>query len=287
MNNILEIGTNQTGILKQVFKTASQIFSDCCLEFTEKSRIDSGIITHTQNNDNMQNNDHLNVNFETPKIKTAGLTICRLSEDKSILFYLKLNALNFDSYICKESITCGIDIYNLSRSLQCIDDNNPLIFYIQNDKRHTLFIKSIREDGEEIIIEHKLLELSNIQIPLSKTRFNNKITIPFKKFCDVCRQMQQCSGYVEISSHNAQLLFVSRNEGYCTSRTLEDNTHSREKMTDVKTSATYDIRNLLSIKYFNKDVNIDVYLKNDFPLVLTLPVSNLGKMYIFLSPIEK
>ena len=50
----------------------------------------------------------------------------------------------------------------------------------------------------------------------------------------------------------------------------------------------YELRHLMGFSKCNKLCpTIDIYLKNEFPLVLIISIATLGKMYVFLSPIVK
>ena len=64
-------------------------------------------------------------------------------------------------------------------------------------------------------------------------------------------------------------------------------TTKKKDKPDHVVQGVYELRNLMNFSKCNKLCNtIELYLKNDFPLVLVISVATLGKMYVFLSPIE-
>ena len=65
------------------------------------------------------------------KKNTGGLSILRLTEDKSILIKLNLDAINFEYFRCDEpKITIGVDMHNLHALLKSGNDDDPIILYM-------------------------------------------------------------------------------------------------------------------------------------------------------------
>lgn len=228
------------------------------------------------------------------KKNTGGVRILRLTEDKSILIKLNLDAINFEYFRCDEpKITIGVDMHNLQALLKMIDDNYPIILYMNRDNRSTLYIRSLNENdksSEETDIEIFLMDIANPEMPIPQTEFQNKITIATDKFHNICKHLNNNSVYVDIKSINNEILFKGQNEGGKVTMSYKDINEAGTKKKDKPDQVVqglYELRNLMGFSKCNKLCNtIDIYLKNDFPLVLVISVATLGKMYVFLSPIE-
>lgn len=232
--------------------------------------------------------------MEQQSVNTGGIRILRLTEDKSILIKLNLDAANFTYFDCKEpKITIGVDMHNLNSHLKMINDDDPIILYMRKDNRNALYIKSLNgnENNEETDMEIYLMEITNPEMPIPITSFQNKIVMASDKFHLICKRLNNNSMHVEITSVNNEILFRGSNDGGKVTMTYKDiNQNSKKKKKkkpDQIVQGLYELRSLMGFSKCNKLCNtIDLYLKNDFPLVLVMTVATLGKMYVFLTPIE-
>ena len=229
------------------------------------------------------------------KKNTGGIRILRLTEDKSILIKLNLDAINFEYFRCEEpKITIGVDMHNLHALLKMVNDDDPIIMYMNRDNRSALYIRSLNENSEsksseETDIEIYLMEIGNPEMPIPQTEFQNKITMASDKFHSICKHLNNNSTFVEITSINNEILFRGQNEGGKVTMCYRDSNYTTKKKDkpDHVVQGVYELRNLMNFSKCNKLCNtIELYLKNDFPLVLVISVATLGKMYVFLSPIE-
>ena len=231
---------------------------------------------------------------KTTKKNTGGIRILRLTEDKSILIKLNLDADNFEYFRCDEpKITIGVDMNNLNAHLKMVNDDNPIILYMNRDNRSAIYIKSLNgghnETSEETDMEIYLMEITNPEMPIPQTEFQNKITMASDKFHTICKKLNNNSTHVEITSINNEILFRGQNEGGKVTMSYKDINYSAKKKDkrDQVVQGVYELRNLMGFSKCNKLCHtIEIYLKNDFPLVLVIAVATLGKMYVFLSPTE-
>jgi len=287
---ILEVRTSQTGVLKQVFERISTVISDCCIVFIPPDKM----YDQTQDEDYYEEietksakekkkgkkKDLTDKNKNSAK-KTSGggIRILRLTEDKSVLIKLTLDSDKFDYFLCTEpKIKIGVDINQLHAMLKVINDDEPIIFYMNKDNMNRLYINSIAKnnDGsEETDIELFLMDISNPELPIPQTEFQNKITIASDKFHTDCKHFNNNTRTVEIDA------------GHIT-KTYKDIHGTKNPNKNVVVQGKYELKNLLNFSKCNKLCStIDIYLKNQFPLVLVIAIATLGKMYVFLTPIEE
>lgn len=307
-NRILEIRTSQTGALKQVIEMLSNVLTDCTIVFIPHDNsendyhVDDDYEEYDENNtgkENGENNRKKNKITEKKTKKTSGgIRILRLTEDKNILLKLNLEAANFEYFFCAEKkISIGVDMNHFHALLKTVSDDNPVTLYMNRDNRSALYIRSVNEkddSSEETDIELVLMEIANPEMPLDSTEFQNKVTIASDKFHTICKHLNNNSALVEITSVGNQISFRGKNDGGKVTMSYKD-THQNEKKHKKKyvekkqqvVQGEYELRNLMSFSKCNKLCNtIDIFLKNDFPLVLMIAVANLGKLFVFLTPIE-
>ncbi len=226
---------------------------------------------------------------DNKKKNSGGIRILRLTQDKSVLIKLILDASNFEYFKCTEpKITIGIDMSQLHNMLKSINDNDPITLYMNRNNRSTLHIHSNSEHKEETDLEVYLMDIGNQEIPLPRAEFQNKITIASDKFHAICKQLNNTSVHVEITSVDNEIQFNGKNEGGKISRTYRDDNLKKKKGPTHVVQGVYELRNLMYFSKCNKLCQtIDMYLRNDFPLVLVISIATLGKMYIFLTPVEQ
>ena len=233
-------------------------------------------------------NPNPNPKIPTKKKNSGGIRILRLTQDKSVLVKLILAAANFDTFYCAEpKITIGIDMSQLHNMLKSFSDNDPITLYMNRNNRSTLYIHSNSENKEETDLEIYLMDIPNLDIPLPRRKFQNKITIASDKFHSICKQLNNTSVHVEITSVDNEIQFNGKNEGGKIVRTYRDDNLKKKKGENPVFQGVYELRNLMYFSKCNKLCQtIDIYLKDDFPLVLVISIATLGKMYIFLTPID-
>lgn len=309
-NRILEVRTTQTGALKQVIERIANVISECCIVFIPpdnsiKNTVDDDYyeeIDDEPKDKKKSTKKIIDSDSEEKQVKkkptktvkknTGGIRILRLTEDKSILIKLHLDADNFDEFRCEEpKITVGVDMHNLNGLLKMVNDDDPILIYMNCDNRNALYIRCLNENNqssEETDIEIFLMEIGNPEMPIPQTEFQNRITMASDKFHAICKRLNNNSTFVEIKSINNEISFRGENEGGKVTMSYKDvNYSSKKDKPDQIVQGVYELRNLLGFSKCNKLCNtIEIYLKNDFPLVLMIPVASLGKMYVFLSPIE-
>ncbi len=297
-NKLLDVKTSQTGAIKQTIERISNVISDCCIVFLPS---DSGSNVDDDNYEDMDENnkksknkkskDGSEKNNETKNV--GGIRIHRLTEDKSILIKLSLDAANFDYFYCEEpKLTIGVDMHNLHAALKTVSDDNPIMLYMNRDNRNSLFLRSLNENkegSEQTDIEIYLMDITNPDLTIPKIEFPNKIVMKSEKFHTTCKQLNNNSTFVELRSVGPEISFTGQSEGAKISKSYRDVDYRKNKKKKSKNiiQGMYELRNLMSFSKCNKLCEIiEIYLKNDYPLVLVIAIANLGKMYVFLSPIE-
>jgi proliferating cell nuclear antigen PCNA len=309
---ILEIKCTQTGVIKQTIERISNVISDCSIVFLPPDEASANAVDDDYYEEIDENGEEISDKKskksakskkdagtkkskagKSSKKNSGGIRILRLTEDKSILIKLNLDASNFEYFKCLEpKITIGVDMHNLHALLKMINDDDPIIIYMNRDNRSTLYIRSLNENNEsseETDLEIYLLEISNPDMPLPQTEFQNKITMASDKFHAICKHLNNNSTTVEITSIGSEILFRGENEGGKVRKAYKDVNYTSKKKdkSDQVVQGIYELRNLMCFSKCNKLCNtIEIYLKNDFPLVLVISVGTLGKMYVFLTPLE-
>lgn len=277
MDRILEFKTCQMGILKDAFQMISAVSLECNIEF--KSINNSSILTTEV---------HELSDQKSQQKYDGSIIIVVLNDRKTILTKLKLHGHNFETFRCDEpKIIFGVNMIYLNKCLKQINDNDTVIWYMNNDNRDSLYLKTLKTDkesGKDIEIISTKLPKINIPMP-QQTVFERKISIDNNAFTNICIYISGLkSDYIEIETSNDGITFCGR---YGQGRTSYDDINSENnEYSNITANGKYDINDIMKFVGYCRLCNIiEIYMKNDFPLLLVYNIGSLGKMYIFVTEI--
>jgi proliferating cell nuclear antigen len=252
---IVEAKTVQTGAIKQCNEALKEILTDANIEWNEK-----------------------------------GLKIITLDPSNTILVHLKLERENFEYFYCKHKIFVGINVLNLFKLLRTLTNNDALTLFIEEDNINQLGIRI--ENGEKNTLTTyylNLIEVDETSYQIPPAQFESIITMPSNEFNKICRDMSNLTDIIEIKSVGSQLIFSCKGD-FATQETIIGETDSG--LTFVKSCSEENIiqgyYNLKHLVLFTKCTNlcnsIEMYMKNNFPIVIKFSVGSLGSLKLALAP---
>ena len=255
--HILEIKTVQATTFKQVIDALKEILMDVNLEFDE-----------------------------------TGMKIVALDNTHVVLVHLKLDADKFETYFCEKKLYVGINMLKLHMLIKTIGNNDILTLYVERDDANSLGIR-IENQDKNVKTNYKLsmfdINVLNINIPPAD--FPTVITMPSVDFQKIVRDMHNLADFIEIRNVENQLCFSCKGD-FCTQETTLG-IDKNQGISIVKNGSTKNheiIQGVFSLKYlamFTKCTNlcnvVEIFLKNNFPLVLRYSVANLGEAKFVLA----
>ena len=226
-------------------------------------------------------------NFEFDE---SGMKIMAMDSSHTVLVHLKLNAENFESYHCKNKRILGINMLNLFKLIKTMGNNDALTLYLEEGNESKLGIK-IENSEKNTLTKYSLnlmdLHEDNIQIPPAV--FDSVITMPSVDFQKICRDMHNLAENIEIKSLENQLIFSCCGQ-FASQETSIGETNSglsfvQNQNPDEIVQGIFALKHLvLFSKCTNLCNNIELYLKNDYPLILKYQVASLGNIKLCLAP---
>jgi proliferating cell nuclear antigen len=254
MTYCLEIRTVQSSAFKILVEALKELLVDTCIEFDE-----------------------------------TGLKVISMDNSHVVLVHLKLEASKFEYYFCENKLSIGVNMLNLFKLVRTINSNDTLTLFIEkNDLNHIGIKIENGEKNQKTVYKLNLLDLNNPNITIDPAEFNSQINLPSVDFQKIIRDMNQLAEYVEIKNINNQLI-LSCNGEFCSQETvLMDN----EGISCISNKNSDEIvQGVFSLKYlvlFTKCTNlcstVELYLKNDYPLICLWRVASLGEIRLCLAP---
>jgi proliferating cell nuclear antigen len=255
MTNCLEIKTVQASAFKVLVEALKELLIDTCIEFDE-----------------------------------TGMKIMAMDNSHIVLVHLKLEASRFEYYKCDNKMSIGINMLNLHKLIKTINSNDTLTLFMDNGDMNHIGIKI--ENGEKntkTTYKLILLDLDNPKISIDPAEFNSVLTLPSSDFQKICRDMHNLSDFVEVKNINNQLIFTCKGD-FCNQETiLSDNDNGMYSINNKNENEI--IQGVFNLKYlvlFTKCTNlcntVEMYLKNDYPLIIKYSVASLGEIKLALAP---
>jgi proliferating cell nuclear antigen len=245
----LEVRTVQAPVFKVLVEAMKELMTETCIEFDE-----------------------------------TGMKIMEMDSQHIVMAHLKLDAGKFEYYHCPARLCIGVDMLNMYKLIKTINSNDTLTLYIDADDVNHLCIKIENVDkNRRTVYKLDLLDLPHKDIFAEPTDFTEVVTLPCADFQKICRDMHNLADTIEIKSIRGQLIFSCHGD-FCSQETVIcDN--------EVDAAASSDIfQGVFSLKHlvlFTKCTNLcptmELYLKNDYPLIIKYDVSSLGCIRLVLA----
>ncbi len=254
-DKIMELKTVQTSAFKTLTEALKEILTDANIEFTD-----------------------------------SCMKIITMDPTQTILVHLKLEKDNFESYYCKHKIFIGVNMLNFFKLIRTLTNNDALTLFIEEGNTNLLGIRI--ENGEKNSMTNyylNLIEVDEATYQIPPAQFESIITMPSNEFNKICRDMINLSDIIEIKSVGSQLIFSCKGE-FAQQETIIGETSNG--LNFVKSSTEDNIiqgyYNLKHLVLFTKCTNlcnsIEMYMKNNFPIVIKFSVGSLGSLKLCLAP---
>ena len=255
-NYCILIKTVQSSTIKILIEAIKEILTDTVFEFTEN-----------------------------------GIKICTMDSTHTILIHLKLDSDKFEEYYCEGKKLVGINVLNLNKIIKTINNNDMISFFMKKDNCNLLGIQiENAEKNTKRVTNMNLLDLENSNIEIPSASFNSVITLPSNDFQKICRDINGIADYIEIKNIKNKLI-LSCNGDFCNHEiTISDSEQMTVEHNDEHSNKNIfqGIFNLKSLVLFTKCTNlsntVELYLKNDYPLIIRYMVGSLGEIKLCLAP---
>jgi proliferating cell nuclear antigen PCNA len=231
----------------------------------------------------------------------SGIKLEAVDTSGAVFVYMRLDAKHFMKFKCEKSkITLGVKLSTVCDAIKQASDDHHLTMYVNNDDRQYLHMVVGNPDNG-VVSEDKilLLDLDEEDFEIPVTEFEAKITMSASEFHKTCKGMSKIGHFIEILCVGNKLTLKCKGD-------MSERTKIYKDMTDVD-----DVDSMISIEYSNnfkgphiirgfyelKNItyfnkfsplcpDIELFMKDEYPLGIMYTVAKLGKIVLFLTPIN-
>jgi proliferating cell nuclear antigen len=256
--NLFEIKTVQSGAFRTLVEALKEILTEANLEFD-----------------------------------STGIKIIAVDETHTNLVYLRLHADRFENYYCPVKYVLGVNMMYLFKLIKTLENNDNLTLYLPEKNQNKLGI--MMQNAEKQTTKNFFLKLfdtniDDIQIP--SLVFSSIIHMPSGDFQRICRDMNSLGEKVEITSSAGDLIFRCLGDFAEQEIIIRESQGSMrvQKYQGTQSEIVQGIFQLKHLFLFTKCTNlcpsIEIYLKNDAPIILRYTVANLGEIKLLCAPVR-
>jgi len=287
MGYLIELKTTQAVAIKIVVDAINSLLTDANFDFYPyyiEDEKELNTDTETLEYDNI-NNSQKNM---------GGIILKEVNKTGKILVYMRLDADKFDIYKYKskkKKITLGIDIGNLSKCLKCMSHFDTMLWLVDEDDINKLIvILESNEKKERKTFKINLMDIDEASYQIDPIQFPYSISLPSQDFHKYCKDMAASTDKIEIKATSKKLFFSGKGEiGNIEFEVGE--TNGGLSIISTTSNSNEIVQGLFELKFlliFTKCTNlcnqVTLFLKNDYPIIVTYQIAAIGEIKLVLSP---
>ncbi len=219
----------------------------------------------------------------------SGISLTAIDSSCTVLVSMKLEAENFELFECAQKQIIGISTSNLFKLIKTMTNNDTLTLFIEADNPNVIQIKTENADKNSVsTFKLNLLDIDQEELKLPSTTFESVITMPSVDFQKYCRDMSNIGDVIDIKSIGQQLILSCKGDFAEQETVIGQNAAGMSLQTDDSESIVQGLFLLKYLVLFTKCTNLSnqcsLFLKNNFPLVISYQIANLGNVKLLQAP---
>jgi proliferating cell nuclear antigen len=171
--------------------------------------------------------------------------------------------------------------------LKTVGNNDVLSIFIREDNNNELGIRIENREKNTVTESYlKMLEISEEKLDIPDIQYDSVISMPSVDLQKYCRDLSIISNVVNISNVNSSFILESKGD-FASQRIVIGETQNGL----IFSKKNQNVSELFDLKYLNsftKSTNlcstVEIFLKEEYPLVIEYNVANLGKLQYCLAP---
>lgn len=222
-----------------------------------------------------------------------SMKITNMNEQGTALVYMKMEASNFASYYCEATksnpLVLGIMSHSILKIIKTIKNEDTISFLVKRDNPRELIIR--RENDVKNTLYKHFYTLYNIDYPeinIPAIEFDAEISLPSNTLQETFKNYNSFdTDIVELKSIGQQLILSTPSALGKHDSIIGPSTNTVfERESENVVQGRFKLKYLLLFaKASNLCNTVQVYLKNDKPLILSYNIGSLGEIKFIISPV--
>ena len=218
-----------------------------------------------------------------------GMKIVDLDNTRVVMIHLKLHASKFEDYVCEEPLIMGINLANLNKLMKTVDNSDTLTFYLEESDANRLAIRVENEEKKtHTVYKLNMLEIEHTHLDIEAVPVKTCGILNSGEFAQIIKKMSTLCERVEIQYTDEKLIM----------KRVGDTISQETVISNITRPVDGDLSNPdeivqgeFSLKYLgffckcqSFSENLELYMKNNYPLIVQYKNNTLGELKLCLSP---
>jgi proliferating cell nuclear antigen len=217
-----------------------------------------------------------------------GIRVLTMDKNKSGFVHLKLDAQKFDYYYCPQPTYISIDMVSLHKLLKTINNTDIITLFIAKNDSEKLGIKIENKEKKIVSVSRlKLIDLDKEAINIPSTKFENVFNMQCVDFQKYCRDLSVIAENVDIYIKDNGEVFIMSVKGFADQEIIigKSDDDSIDPNNNPIFIGRYELKFLnLFCKASGMCPTVEIFLKEEHPIILIYSVADLGTIKFGLSP---
>lgn len=227
---------------------------------------------------------HNNIRTACFQISGDGIMLRMTDTHEKLLIDMNLSFENFDIYVFEGApIFIGVNMSHFQKLLSCIKKKDSIEFSIYSETPNNLKIKIIPpKDNDRVIMSDIVIQtVQSIQVEIDND-YDKPIVVSSSEYSKMCKDLSKMGSTINVSAKKFYMRFHST-MGNIYSRDVIFGEDVSDDDIECDYNQDFDSEKLTRIsKIAGLGTNIQIYAKNDMPLLLRTNVGTLGKISIYI-----
>ncbi len=226
----------------------------------------------------------VNVDF----IQDKGMRLVSIDPGRVGMVHLDVNNIEF--FYARGTVTAGLSMKHLYHMIRSMTSGDFMEWRIFEDEPHRMEIElSNSERRTKTVNSIKLLDLDVEDITIPQVEFDRVVSMPSSELSKHVREMATVSPYITIRGTRTTLELIAEGEMSRSHITIEP---TASGLNWRHSEDGGDIEGKYFAKYIEKFTknslasNVELFLKNNYPLIMRFEVS-IGCLRCCIAPIEE
>ena len=251
-NNIFKFSTNKSVLFRKTFLSIKNILTDVNITVCKK-----------------------------------GLNIMALDTlTETLLVDLKMENNKFIYFETQEDLTFGINMPCFCNLIKSVGIGDILTLSVNKKNINKLNIKITNvKKGCSSLFKLNMIEVNNITIQAPDIKFKNSISVENSIINKICKNMSHINEYVNIKYLNKKLIMKCEGD-YAEQTSIIGSQDDDEKYYEDNKGNNFKICNILLFsRCCDNNNNITIYIKNNYPLIMSYEIPGLGNLKLAIAPV--
>jgi hypothetical protein len=293
---VLYVKILNASVFKQTMMNIQNVVSEFNLEFIKPTKkVDDEAVVEqiydAYDQDSIGNEQNPAASKKKKAEQVGGLRTVILTTDATLMLKVLLKS-GFGTFEMSEPrMVIGLDSTGFVQALKSVGDTESIILSIDKSNRNCIKISDVpskNDGGEATEIRVNLIEIPYTKYPTPATKFSGRFEMAADKFSQTCKQTHANGSIVKIITIGNHIMFETENDTNKFVKTFGSGNKSAGAQNSQQiTHGSYSLEKLMWFSKSNKFCQaIEIFMRNEFPLVLKIPIAKNGHMYVFLTPLE-